>query len=309
LDYRKFLQKTETMVLPYLGGGTVVAPSRRLRVAHEVPAGWWRFSVAGRVATPVELAEPEDLSRLPSARGHIVSQWLFTGGRSPEWIHLVPDDQPPELAPVRARKWHSGDLLFEVLDFEGDVEDNARKALEAEQPLGDAKGITPGLRAAFGFALLARVARRLGVPVSPIEAHAGGLAVADGGVPAAHAIVMSLDAERRQQVLRAVADRAAPLAVHRVRNANAQNAAERAEAALQAAGARPLSTRNAGDDRIEVTFQFMGERFIAVADAISLQIIDAGVCLAGADQEVTLESLPSVIREAIETDVLVITRR
>jgi hypothetical protein len=52
----------------------------------------------------------------------------------------------------------------------------------------------------------------------------------------------------------------------------------------------------------------MDERFISIVDADSLQVVDAGVCLAGADSKVTLESLPSVIREAIDTDVLVITR-
>jgi len=44
-------------------------------------------------------------------------------------------------------------------------------------------------------------------------------------------------------------------------------------------------------------------------DAITLQVWDAGVCLAGEDRLVTLESLPGVIREAIETGRLVITRR
>ena len=46
-----------------------------------------------------------------------------------------------------------------------------------------------------------------------------------------------------------------------------------------------------------------------VVDAITLQVYDAGVCLAGEDRLVTLDSLPSVIREAIDTSRLVITRR
>jgi hypothetical protein len=43
-------------------------------------------------------------------------------------------------------------------------------------------------------------------------------------------------------------------------------------------------------------------------DAQTLQVLDAGICLAGEDRLVTFESLFSVIREAIETDVLVVTR-
>ncbi|MDF2695019.1 MAG: hypothetical protein K0S65_3402, partial [Labilithrix sp.] len=87
------------------------------------------------------------------------------------------------------------------------------------------------------------------------------------------------------------------------------NAHLRAEIALDAAHARMLSSRNLGNGNLEVAFEFMGERFISVVDAITLHVYDSGVCLAGADELVTLDSLPGVIREAIETDLLVITRR
>ncbi len=53
----------------------------------------------------------------------------------------------------------------------------------------------------------------------------------------------------------------------------------------------------------------MGERFITVVNEESLQVMDAGICLSGSDRMVTLESLPSVIREGYETDQLNITRR
>jgi hypothetical protein len=45
-----------------------------------------------------------------------------------------------------------------------------------------------------------------------------------------------------------------------------------------------------------------------VVDAASLRVIDAGICLAGHDGLVTLDSLPGVIREAWESDELVMTR-
>lgn len=62
-------------------------------------------------------------------------------------------------------------------------------------------------------------------------------------------------------------------------------------------------------ERLEVTYRFMNNRFITVVHPITLQVLDAGICLAGADRMVTLDSLPSVIREAIQTSRLVITRR
>ena len=82
---------------------------------------------------------------------------------------------------------------------------------------------------------------------------------------------------------------------------------ERADTALEAAGARMLAARRI-DGQLEVTFQYMGVRIIATVDAETLHVYDSGVCLAGADEELTLDSLPSVIKEAIDDDVLNITR-
>jgi hypothetical protein len=78
--------------------------------------------------------------------------------------------------------------------------------------------------------------------------------------------------------------------------------------ALDAAGASLLGQRDLGNGSLEVTFTFSGERFISVVDARTLQVYDAGICLSGEDRLVNLDSLPSVIREAIETSRLVITR-
>lgn len=87
-----------------------------------------------------------------------------------------------------------------------------------------------------------------------------------------------------------------------------ENAAERAEAALEAAGARPTATRLLDRERLEVRYRFLNHRFITVVHPVSLQVLDAGICLAGADRMVTLDSLPSVIREGVDTHRLVITR-
>ena len=78
--------------------------------------------------------------------------------------------------------------------------------------------------------------------------------------------------------------------------------------ALDSAGAMLLGQRDLGNGSLEVTFSFWGERFISIVDSHTLQVYDAGICLSGEDRLVTLESLPSVIREAIETSRLVITR-
>jgi hypothetical protein len=41
----------------------------------------------------------------------------------------------------------------------------------------------------------------------------------------------------------------------------------------------------------------------------TLQVLDPGICLSGAHRVLTLDAMPSVVREAIEEDHLNITRR
>jgi hypothetical protein len=266
--------------------------------------------------------DPPDLSDRPSTRGHHVDGWLVSspGRITLDRLSLLPADEPPPLATVRARTWHSGDLLFESLDFDGEAEEEARLRLEQLAPLGDLKGVSATLRTAYGIALVLAVGRRVGTPIAVREAAAHATHLAEVGEPAARELFARIERERLAEQERAwaralVAGR--PLA--RVRGPRGtthavlptlENAAERAEAALDGAQARMLAARRlGGGQNLEVAFQFMGERFISVVNAISLQVIDSGVCLAGEDDLVTLDSLPGVIREAIDTDRLVITRR
>ncbi|MFY1831336.1 hypothetical protein ACN47A_35810 [Myxococcus fulvus] len=333
MDYRKFLGKVESAVLPYLGGGTVDTASRRLRVTTPVAPGWWRFEVKGREATAREPAGPEGLEALPRVRGHVWGARLVLEGAVARPLELMPEDEPSPLAPVSARRWHDGALLFDGVEFEGEAEDAARRALEEGQPLASVKGVSAPLRAAFGYALLEAASRALDIRFAPAETRGRVLRVAELGRPEAEACLRALAEERRahqralearrvaeqQRVsVEAQAVRATALAQEARRRVLSGDVSRgqgapvgdpsRAEVALQGAGARLLHHRRMAGNQLEVTFSFMGERFVSVVDARTLQVLDAGVCLAGADSEVTLESLPSVIREAIDTDVLVITR-
>ena len=326
MDYTKFLNKKEHVTLAYLGGAHVFGKDRRLRVEGERPAlGFHRFEVSGRNARSLEATDAPDLGDLPKARGHLVAGWLVSSSSSGgsitlDRVALLPEDEPAPLAIARARRWHSGDLLFESLDFDGEPEEQARLCLEQRASLGDLKGVAATLRTAYGIALALVVGRRLGMPVAVREAASHAMQLADGGETAARELFARIERERAVEQERAwaralVAGR--PLArVRGPRGASRtvvptlDNATERAEAALDGADARMLATRRLGtDNQLEVAFQFMGERFLSVVDAISLQVIDSGVCLAGEDDLVTLDSLPGVIREAIDTGRLVITRR
>ncbi|MCE9669577.1 hypothetical protein LY474_17420 [Myxococcus stipitatus] len=337
VDYRKFLGKAESLVLPYLGGGTVDAASRRLRVTTPVAAGWWRFDVKGRDATAREPAGPEGLDALPRVRGHVWGTRLVREGAVAEPLELMPEEEPPRLAPVCARRWHDGTLLFDGVDFETEAEDAARRALEEGHPLCGIRSVPSSLRAAFGYALLDDASRALDIRFAPAEARGRVLSVAEGGRPQAEACLRRLRAEREAHQRTLAAREARAQARHlAMMDENARRLASglleqvhrrgamnprrqggghapesdwvRAERALAGSGARLVAQRRLVGNQLEVTYAFMGERFLSIVDADSLQVVDAGICLAGADSEVTLESLPSVIREAIETDVLVVTR-
>jgi hypothetical protein len=328
VDYRKFLGKEEERVLPYLGGSFLYAADRRLRLPTEpaVP-GWYRFRIKGREATPLGPAEPEALDELPAVRGHLVGERLVREGSIAERVLFLPAEEPPRLSPCKARRWHSGELLFEMLDFESEAEEAVRRALEDGTSLAQIKGVPATLRAAFAYAVLEAESRRIGIPAAPRELRPHLTQVAELGRPEAERALRALAAERvlaeremrelrqRQDLVfraqQAVQERERLAAQPgRQRRGGEPDAVARAEMALEAAGARMRSARGLGNGNLEVIFTFMDERFISVVNMATLQVVDSGICLGHPprDDLVTLESLPSVIKEAIDTNRLVILR-
>jgi hypothetical protein len=328
VDYRKFLKseaKRETFVLPWLGGPSVEAKDRRFRLKARPPKlGWWRFAVSGRDAeleAPLEPAEPAHQG-LPKLHGTLHRGWLFGAGPKPEQLLLLPDDEAPLFQRVRARRWHSGDALFEELDFDGEGEEAVRQALDDGATLATAKNVTPALRVAFAWELVRKLGAAEPEPIfiRPTELVTSALAIAEGGDAVARRVVDEIVHARRGGRV-AVAGggrvyvREVIAAARRAnRDAHWENVEERAEEALASAGARLLGVRRLGD-RIEVRFRYQGDSFTCMADPFTLQILDAGICLVDhatnerGDEQLTLDSLPSVVREAMELGVLVHTRR
>lgn len=303
MDYKKFLGQSTTEVLPYLGGASVDAKTRRLRVTREVDPGWWSFTIEGRRAEPNAPADPPDMEGLPRVRGHLVGSWLFSGGDRPERVHLLPADEQEPLALVAARRWSGELLLFDGLEFEGDAEGEAREALDSRAPIADLKGVAASLRAAYGWALVSRIATDRDIPVALSEAKRALRDIAERGPDAANALLDEL-ARRRREAVEAAAIRHAVQRARRVRETVGGRIAD----ALHAAGATLRRVRTFEDGTVEVRWWFMDETFISVVDAETLQVIDSGICLSGADRITNLQSLASVIREAIDTDQLCITR-
>ncbi|MEW5743183.1 MAG: hypothetical protein AB1938_29985 [Myxococcota bacterium] len=337
VDYKKFLGKKETLVLPWLGGPTVEAEGRRLRVAKRPKSpGWYRFEVKGRDATAGEAVEAPDTSKLPKVRGWLWGERLVHEGARAEPLALMPAEEPPLFSPVTARRWHSGELLFDAVEFESEAEGQVREALAPGKGLGDVKGVPAGLRAAFGYALLAAASKKLGVAFAASEVKPRVAEVAQGGAAAAETALKALEEERevarrewlelerrrlealvreeveaeRQARRKALERHEAELAQVLQQRRGHGGPADQAEAALAQAGAVLETARRLNGNQLEVVFRFMGERFISIVDAHTLQVIDSGICLGHPprDELITLDSLPSVIKEAIDGGVLVILR-
>ncbi len=323
VDYRRFLNKKEYATLPWLGGSRVFAKDRALRLATRPAAhGFWKFEIEGRNAKPTLAADTPEYAGMSKLRGHLVGEWLFRTDGSATALELMPEEEPPPLSPCVAYVTFGGDEIFGALDFEEDAETTARAALEEDRSIALEKGIGASLRAAFAFAVASKVAKKERVPISPEEVRAHAMEIALRGRDAVLPVLEEVERVRNlgrvrvgagrhvldvgRAVLRAERDRVAP---------TYENAQERAEAALEAAGARLASCRYVGGDELEVKFRFADNRFICRASALTLNVIDAGICLVDhedghrGDPELTLESLPSAIREAMALGVLVITRR
>ena len=311
VDYRRFLASATSEpaeVLPYLGGPTVDARTRRLRIASPPASfapGWWSFTVVGRHATPVAPADPPDLAALPRVSGHAAAGYVFAAGGVAERFALDPPDEPALFAVVTGRRWTPADLVFDSLGFEGDAEEQVRRAYEDGGSLTGIADVASSLRAAFGFALLRCEARARDTFVVAAEVMTDVAHVAGAGPSATGPIIDRIVRER--QVRRAL-DPVRAANRRRPDRLVAEDPIDRAADALAGAGAVLLGGRLLDNGTIEVRYRFLGERWESVVDADTLQVYDAGLCLAGADRELTLESLPAVIREAIAVDVVHVTR-
>jgi hypothetical protein len=308
IDHRRFLGRSEERVLAYLGGGEVVAADRGLRVEAGLAPGWWRFELRGRNAVAREPVEPPDdvLKGLASAAGHWSGARLACSSGTAEPLWLLPADELPRFAPCRARRWHSGDLVFERLELEGEAEEVARQAFQDRLALAGVKGIPGTLRAAFALAVVAEVSRRTGIAAAPIEVRASMLEIAERGWPPAEAALERLRREREAHAARARAA-SAPARAERSPEPVYADPEARVHAALAGSGAALLELQRLADGLLVVTYRFLGERLRAVVHGDSLQVVDAGVCLAGHDRMLTLASLPGAIREGMEQGVLAIT--
>jgi hypothetical protein len=337
VDYKKFLRAPESDVpVLYLGGFEAYAADRTLRLGEprELAPGFYSAKVKGRRAELGGRAEPFGLEALPAHDGHFAGGYVALPGAKAARLELLGESEPDALAPVRARMHPTGVLLLAETKLEDEAEPEARSRLDEGRGLDGLRGVGATLRVAFALETAQRVARDMRLDVAPAEILPQVMPIAEEGAARARALLTAILLRRREEAgrleeqarARAMAHAHEALrehvrqTAHRILQENAPRLTpvERADRALTAAQATLLHARRISErgrrpegahQMMEVRFRFMGEIFISVVDDETLHVFDAGICLAGADEEVTLESLPSVIREAIEEERLVITRR
>lgn len=284
------VERERRQVLPYLGGAFVRSPARRYRVMGRIEPGWFQFRLEGGEAWALGPASPEGLEGLPKVRGYLVGSWFF-GGRVRGRLHLAPGSSP-ELAPCVARRLPGGFWIFDAFELSEEHEEQAREALD-EGRSWSAGGVA--LREAYGFALLWRLCRRLGVPATP-------WGLRDQLAEAA--------ARGKQGAFDLLTPSASLAPLHGVDEVPVGGDDEALVGpVLAGSGARLLGVRLLGGDLLEVRFRFLDRAFACLVERGSLRVVDAGLCLDGRDGRLSLASLPAVLREALAAGKVIVTRR
>lgn len=283
----------QSLLAPTTDARAVLAPwvgrsdvwdGRRRWVVTERPGtwGWYTFSVKNAKLVSPEPSEPPWPSNyFCDERGVLALLVGDTAWRySPPYVQVrvpLPPVDAPRFCRVRLHVHKDGcGYVLEQL-FDSPAEEAVRRALLEEKDELAVAGATPAHRAAFDALTWRRkdIARRR---VEAVAARAQADLYRQEGT-----------AEGRRRVAAAEPERGARLA-------------------LEAGGGRLAGFRMLGASQAVVDWTLDGQPFQCVVTVPALAILDAGVCLAGADRVLTLEALPAVCREARETHRLVVLR-
>lgn len=307
--WKRLVASPETRVLLWLGGRRIYGSRRVWDVWGPLAPeyGFWMFEVdGGRRARFIQQNDPcpppDDWDRECVTRtGYLVgNRFIPDDGQARSYdrladainyhhtVYLVPHGLE-RFARVQVGFWHDGKLVFisEVPGKGG--EEEAERLFQDRVSSGGAlagSGATPALDLAFRMH-------------TEIRARSE-----------------AADAERRR---REEEERRRQEAAERVgssvgRRILAQlDFREAARAALAISGAELLDERDHTlPGQKVVTYRYLNHRLGCVVDSRTLRVVEAGICLTSGgvtgDTFFTLESLPSVVKEADDDDVLVIYR-
>ena len=272
MDYTQFLQKPDELLrLPYFEGKTVCDDRQTYRLREALEPGWYEFQKSGRYVSVAGPIEPElHAWKLKGVKGYLMGTRIIGDDFHSRLYGLPHEIELPKFTPVSTRKWFDGHIIYENSEFETEADLRVREAFEEESSIDNIKGVTPALAHTFMLESTQRALAR--------------------------------EAERRAREEHARQEQAAELARWQ------ETLEGRISLALSHTGAQLITWRRNGARQAAVRYRLGGQRFECIIDTGSLQILDAGICLSGADEELNLASLPSAVREAISSGQLHVFR-
>jgi hypothetical protein len=304
MGWQDLLEKAEVITAPWVGGYWLQAHGRRWHIEDPLPRefDWYRFQTQKRACYRFqqEPFEPDHSILFDHRVGYLIGDHVVIDGladttidlkslgRCSYPVYLIPQGLE-RFSRVRvARFYENGPFLFVEQTFPLGPEPEVLAAYQDRaKSIDTIKQVSPALDLAFRLESWRRdeteAQRRLAQQRREQE-------------------------EKRAALLKQLGDGQGrrELAKHDFRKA--------AETALNIGGAEYLDHRQSVNrNEMVVTFRLDGRRFECVCD-VNMQIIDAGICLTDHDTGVkgdryfTLESFPSVIRQAIRERKLVVWR-
>jgi hypothetical protein len=316
MSWRDLIQaQGETLTAPWLGGRSLRSGQRHWTIDGRLPQeqGWAKFSIDGRKARFVESCDPQTESLRHRVVGYLVGDRLV-----PQDVRVAPDPKDIAAASEVVHLIEPGLERFVLVSAGRVSEDSPLVYWQQEMPLGPEQevqtallddktsvaaipGVPPALDAAFRMERWQRLeaARRR----AELEAR----------------LAKEAEERAREQRRRELVERLGDGAGRR--EMAAHDFGDAARAALAVGGAQYLDHRPARQrNEMVVQFRLINRRFECTCDRRTLQIIDAGICLVAhhgdrdfragtrGDAFFSLESLPSVIREADREGKLVVFR-
>lgn len=310
MGWRDLLQKEgEQLVLPWIGGRILRQNEQTWSIDGRLPQefGWYTFKLDGRKVRLGGAADPN-----PDALQHLVRGYLVGDRLVPDDVRVDPEpkkivsfSKPVHLLEpgldrfvrvIAGSFFEDGPLIFQVQEMPLGPEDEVLTAfLDQVSSLEKVRGVSPALDAAFRMETWQRVEaerRRIELERKRREEEA-----------------RLLREEKRQELLSKLGDSKARRELAPI------DFGEAARSALAVSGAVYLDHRKSNrQGEIVVRFRLANRRFECVCEERTLCIIDAGICLTDHDTGekhdgyLTLESLPSVVQEAIDEGKLVVFR-
>ena len=304
MGWQDLLSKTEMITVPWTGGRSICLRGRTWTLEGRIPLehGWHRFNIDGsRKATWAGAGEsaPDFDEKRKKARGYLVGDRLIPDGTSLVMdpakiieqsldVHLI-EEGMERFARAMVVQHEDGKWIFIRQEFplgpEGDV---AFAYQDRKQTVNDIPGVTPALDLAFRWETWRR---------DQTEAHRQEIER------------QRQEEERRQRLIGMIGTGEGR------RQLAAMDFGEAAKAALRVSGAELLDHRpSTTHGEMVVQYRFEGRRYECVVETNTLRVVDSGICLTDhgtgerGDTRFTLESLPTVILQAIREHRLVVYR-